>query len=141
MKYRFWCLKAGHIFETKVPRNHYQAFVKKCASLKRVCPHCKPENVQIFPLRDEEAKVYRCANNHINTISLFKDGMAHVLCNNSFTNFPETKGENAEDLVPKLVADGTIVCQYDGTCGAGLVPVDDKNFQRPGGSFIKTRVR
>jgi hypothetical protein len=140
--YKFWCNKEGHIFETKIPKNRYESFIRKCESLKKVCPKCKPENVRIFPLEDSDGcKIYRCPKNHVNTMCLFKDGMVHVSCNNVFTNFLETKGDNAEQLVVELVDDGTICCQYEGECGLPLVAIDDTQFVRPNVSFIKTRVR
>jgi len=137
----------GHELAIDVPRP--AGFLRLCEKGKRVCPHCKPENVRLSPFEPEENNItnekrYACKHGHVTSFSPFTNGMINVTWGEDYENI-----EGMPQDVPRWIEDGIIRCRHSVVnkagrrrkCSCKLKPVDDAVLDYPNSVGIKTRTR
>lgn len=144
------CWDHGHVVEVDIPKAKVSKFLEQCNALKKVCPHCKPENKHLHVVSNNddsfcEFKPYQCSHGHLTLVATF--GRSAQMLEVTWGADPAQRQNikaGIEDL-PDLVDNGEIVCNHvmpDGpACGQKLVACDGTTLSYPQFSSFKTKVR
>ena len=143
-----FCCENKHKFAIDLMISKYESFLDKCQKLKRVCPHCHPNNVRIFPyepdfLNGVTRKDFVCKHGHITSAIVLGDYINFSWIKDEFENIYL----QPEEVVDYLKA-GNLKCRNKivgeknniRKCNCKLKPIDDAILVRNTGSNIKTRV-
>lgn len=137
------CFNKGHIVEIDIPKAKVGKFLEQCRDLKKVCPHCKPDNKHLHIVSNDtdsfcQYKTYQCSKGHLTLVSTFGKSadMLAVTWGYGPDERENVKGaiEELDDLVDKSV----IVCHH---CSGKLVACDKTALSYPQFSNFKTKVR
>jgi hypothetical protein len=139
--------KNGHEIALDVARP--TGLLKLCKAGKRVCPSCKPENVQLSPFKPKENsfandKKYACKHGHVTSFTPFTSGMINVTWGEEYENVPGVPQD-----VQEWAEQGTLKCRHatvdsagrSRKCSCKLKPVDDSVLDYANSYGIKTKTR
>lgn len=137
------CWDKGHVVEIEMPKTKVSKFLEQCKALKKVCPHCKPDNKHLQIVSNDtdsfcEYKPYQCSHGHLTLVSTF--GRSAEMLAVTWGPGSEDR-QNVQGLVEELddlVDNGQIVCHH---CSEKLVACDQTTLSYPQFSNFKTKIR
>ncbi len=143
MLYFFSCQKQGHVISVELSSEaDLKKFKNKCSKLLKVCPLCKPENVQIVecdnPNKWSDVIVLECSCKHQTTVSMFSHGGLHFKWGSDSNQFINIDGELDDLLKTKKMK--CLHMHNDKVCGKKLKKIGG-DLSLPSAPSIKTRVR
>lgn len=144
----------GHKLQLDLPKKKIPALMRSLESGRRVCPNCKPKDVQLHrvdPPEDElvgsSHKKYSCSKGHVIEAYAFTNGMVGYEWGRGMEDHENIPG-TPENLM-KMFDDGEIKCCHlvEGKnnkmrkCKCKLKPVDNTILTIPGTFNFKTKTR
>lgn len=113
MSKRFFKCKNDHVIQIDIPEKKFDKFLEQCKALKKVCPQCKPENIEIELLREPEKhqgdKWYSCRHGHRTKAYAFANGMCGIEWGDDWEDHENFKATPEEAM--EKIANGEIKCR------------------------------